>query len=127
MPAISSYDYAILRLVPHVERGECINVGVIVFCRTRRFLDMLVQVDRQRLEAFAPSLDLDAVRQQIEHLVQVCRGGLESSPIGQLSQAERFHWLVSPRSTIIQISPVHCGICNDPAGALEHLFQALVL
>jgi hypothetical protein len=127
VPATSSYDYAIIRVVPLVERGECINIGVILFCRTQRFLDMSVHFDEQRLHAFAPALDFGCVRQQIEALVQVCRGGAGSGPIGQLSQAERFHWLVSPRSTIVQISPVHCGICGDPAGTLRNLLQRLVL
>jgi hypothetical protein len=127
VPAISSYDYAIIRVVPFVERGECINIGVILFCRTRRFLDMLVHFDEQRLRAFAPALDLSCVQQQIEALIQICHGGDASGPIGQLSQAERFHWLVSPRSTIIQISPVHCGTCSDPASALQNLLQKLVL
>ena len=94
MPATSSYDYAIIRIVPLVERGECINIGVIVFCRTQRFLDMLIHFDQQRLSAFAPGLDFSLVQQQIEYLLQVCRGGHASGPVGQLSQAERFHWHV---------------------------------
>src|SRR5436305_11727980 len=121
MPATSSYDYAIIRIVPFVERGECINIGVIVFCRTQQFLDMLIHFDEQRVSVFAPALDLSLVQQQIEALVRVCHGGHASGPIGQLSQAERFHWLVSPRSTIIQTSPVHCGMCNDPASTLQNL------
>jgi hypothetical protein len=127
MPAISSYDYAIIRIVPHVERGESINIGVIVFCRTQRFLDMSVHFDQPRLGAFAPALDFGFVQQQVEYLVQICHGGRASGPIGQLSQAERFHWLVSPRSTIIQTSPVHCGTCLDPASTLQSLLQKLVL
>jgi Protein of unknown function (DUF3037) len=127
MPATSSYDYAIVRIVPLVERGECINIGVIVFCRTQRFLDMLIHFDQHRLNAFAPGLDFSLVQQEIEHLLQVCRGGHASGPIGELSQAERFHWIVSPRSTIIQTSPVHCGICSDPRRTLENLLEKLVL
>jgi Protein of unknown function (DUF3037) len=126
VPATSSYDYAIIRVVPLVERGECINIGVILFCRTQRFLDMAVHLDEQRLRAFAPALDFGCMRQQVEALVQVCHGGAGSGPIGQLSQAERFHWLVSPRSTVVQISPVHCGICGDPAGTLRSLLRKLV-
>jgi len=126
MPATSTYDYAIVRIVPLVERGECINVGVIVFCRTQCFLDMSIHFDQQRLSAFAPALDLGLVQRQIEALVQVCHGNHGSGPIGQLSQAERFHWLVSPRSTIIQTSPVHCGICSDPRSILEDLLHKLV-
>ena len=127
MPATSSYDYAIIRVVPRVERGECINIGVILFCRTQRFLDLLIHLDQQRVSTFAPTLDLSQIEQQIEALMRICRGGYGSGPIGQLSQAERFHWLVSPRSTIIQTSPVHCGTCTDPASTLQSLLQKLVL
>jgi hypothetical protein len=103
------------------------NIGVIVFCRTQDFLDMLIHFDQQRLSAFAPTLDMGFVQRQIEHLVQVCHGGHASGPIGQLSQTERFHWLVSPHSTIIQTSPVHCGTCSDPARTLQDLLQKLVI
>ncbi|GCE05240.1 DUF3037 domain-containing protein [Dictyobacter aurantiacus] len=127
MPAISSYDYAIIRLVPDVERGECINVGVILFCRTRRFMEARIHLDEARVRAFAPTLDLEAVRTQLDHLLLVCSGNEGSGPIGQFSQSERFHWLVSPRSTIIQISPVHSGLCQQPENALSHLLKKLVL
>ncbi|HEY4035681.1 MAG TPA: DUF3037 domain-containing protein [Ktedonobacteraceae bacterium] len=127
MPATSSYDYAIIRVVPHVERGECINVGVILFCRTRRFLGTCMHVDEQRLLAFAPDLDLPALRQQLEHITCICEGRDGCGPIAQLSQSERFHWLVSPRSTIIQSSPVHSGLCSDPAATLQNLVRKLLL
>ena len=127
MPTNSSYDYAIIRVVPFVERGECINVGIILFCRTRRFLGMLTRLDQQRLSILAPQLDLSAVQQQLEHLEKICYGKKESGPLGELSLSERFHWLVSPRSTIIQTSPVHSGICNDPAAELQKLLRKLVL
>lgn len=127
MPA-TSYDYAIIRVIPSLERGECLNVGVILFCRTRRFLDAQIQFDHARLHALAPSLDTAALEEQLNHLLRVCRGKGESGPIGHLSQSERFHWLVSPRSTIIQTSPVHSGICSsDPADTLQKLMQKLVL
>jgi hypothetical protein len=127
VPATSSYDYAIIRVVPHVERGECINVGVILFCRTRRFLAASIHVDEQRLLALAADLDLPALQQQLEHLTCVCEGRDGCSPIAQLSQSERFHWLVSPRSTIIQTSLVHSGLCCDPAVTLQILAHKLVL
>jgi hypothetical protein len=127
VPATSSYDYAIIRLVPSVERGECINIGIILFCRTRRFLGALIHADPQRLGALVLQTDFPDVQQQLDHLLQVCYGKSESGPIGQFSQAERFHWLVSPRSTIIQTSPVHSGLCSDPAATLEHLMKRLVL
>ena len=127
MPALSSYDYAIVRVVPCVERGEYINAGVILFCRTRRFLDALISLDIQRLTALFPTIDIDAVRNHLDIIPLVCAGSEEAGPIGQLSQSERFHWLVSPRSTIVQTSPVHCGLCSDPAMALEHLLKTMVL
>lgn len=127
MPA-TSYDYAIIRVIPSLERGECLNVGVILFCRTRRFLNALIQVDQVRLRTIAPMLDMDALNEQLEHLSRVCHGDAESGPIGRLSQSERFHWLVAPRSTIIQTSPVHSGLCtSDPATTLHILMRKLVL
>lgn len=122
----ASYDYGIVRVVPRVERGEFINVGVILFCRTRRYLDAGIHFDPARLRALAPYLT-DAQAEQIgEHLAfipRICHG---AGPIGALPQAERYHWLVAPRSTVIQVSPVHCGICRDPAAALEQLMDAFV-
>ncbi len=127
MLATSSYDYAIIRIVPYVERGECINIGIILFCRTRRFLGMLLHLDQQRLSVFAPQLDFPSVQQQLEHLLWVCDGKEGSGPIGQLPQSERFHWLVAPRSTIVQSSSVHSGMCSDPEVTLQDLLKKLVL
>lgn len=127
MPEHSSYDYAIIRVVPRVERGECINVGVILFCRTRDFLDARIHIDEARLLVLAPDLDLPEVRRQLETIALICAGKAQAGSIGQLSQSERFHWLVSPRSTIIQTSPVHCGLSCDPAATLQHLLHTLVL
>ena len=127
MPARNSYDYALVRLVPHVERGECINVGVILFCRTRRFLGALTHLDEERARALSPHLDLDLARQHLERIPLICAGGEQAGSIGLLSQPERFHWLVSPRSTIIQTSPVHSGLCEDPQQELEGLFREMVL
>ena len=127
MPARNSYDYALVRLVPHVERGECINAGVILFCRTQRFLGALIHLDKQRVQALAPQLDLDFVSQHLNRIPLICAGDRQTGSIGLLSQSERFHWLVSPRSTIIQTSPVHSGLCSDPAATLERLFKHLVL
>lgn len=127
MPALNSYDYAIVRVVPSVERGECMNVGVILFCRTRRYLGMLIHLDVPRLLMLSPTLDQENVKHHLDHLLDVCAGGKESGPIGQLSQSERFHWLVSPRSTIIQTSPVHSGLCTDPEVTLQQLMQKMVL
>ena len=123
----NSYDYAVIRVVPCVERGECLNVGVILYCPTRRYLGALLQLDEERLHVLAPQLDFPALQQQLEHLVQICNGEENSGPVGRLSQSERFHWLVAPSSTIIQTSPVHSGICSDPEAALQSLLKKLVL
>ena len=127
MPALNSYDYAIVRVVPCVERGEYINAGVILFCRTRRFLDALVYLDIQRLTTLYPAVDLDMVQRHLDIIPLVCAGSADAGAIGQLSQSERFHWLVSPRSTIIQTSPAHSGLSTDPAATLEHLLKTMVL
>lgn len=127
MRATSSYDYVIIRVVPRVERGECINTGVILFCRTRRFLGMLVHLDESRLFALAPDLDLVPIQEHLATLSLVCNGGPEAGYVGQLSQSERFHWLTSPRSTVIQPSPVHSGLCDNPAATLQHLLETMVL
>lgn len=118
-----TYDYALIRLVPRVDRGECINVGVVLFCRTSRFLDAQVEVNEERLSAFAPELDIDEVRQHLESIPRLCAG---AGPVGRLGQAEAFHWLVAPHSTIIQASPVHSGTCEDPAEALDLLMETMV-
>jgi hypothetical protein len=122
----SSYDYAIIRVVPRVERGECINVGVILFCRARRFLGVLTHLDESRLLALDPSIELEQVRRQLYFIAQISVGAEETGSLARLSLSERFHWLVSPRSTIIQTSSVHCGLCHDPAKTLQHLLQTLV-
>lgn len=119
MPA-HTYDYAFVRVVPRLERGEFVNVGAALFCRTERFLAARIAVNRDRLQALSPNLDLDLVMAHLEAIPRICDG---AGPIGQLPQAERFHWLVAPRSTIIQTSPVHSGLCDDPAAALARLME----
>ncbi|MEI6043792.1 MAG: DUF3037 domain-containing protein [Chloroflexota bacterium] len=126
MPALNSFDYAVVRVVPRVEREEFINVGVILFCRTRRFLGACLRLDQARLLALAPDLDLALIQNHLELIPLICSGGPKAGPIGQLSQAERFHWLVAPRSTIIQLSPVHSGLCVEPEATLSHLLKTLV-
>jgi hypothetical protein len=126
MHAQSSYDYAIVRVVPRVERGEFINAGVILFCRTRRFLGARIALDAGRLAAIAPRVDINDVTQHLSAIPLVCAGGAGAGPIGALPLAERFHWLVAPRSAMIQASPVHSGLCDEPAAALERLLESLV-
>ena len=127
MHAPNSYDYALIRLVPSVERGECLNIGVILFCRTLDFLGVGIYLNEARSLALSPDLDLAGIQQQLDAIVLICEGGSEAGPLGKMSQSERFHWLVSPRSTIIQISPTHEGVCDNPEAALEHLLKTMVL
>ncbi|SEU35948.1 DUF3037 domain-containing protein [Stigmatella erecta] len=126
MLARSSFDYAIVRVVPRVERGEFINAGVILYCLTSRFLTAQVALDEQRLRALAPEVDVALVRGHLESIPRICAGGRGAGPIGQLPQKERWHWLVAPRSTILQTSPVHSGLCEEPGRALEHLMERMV-
>lgn len=121
-----TYDYAIIRVVPRVERGESVNVGVIVSCPDVGFLEARIELDAARLLALDESLDVEAVRINLAAIPLVCRGGPDSGSIGALPQRNRFHWLVSPRSTMIQPSPVHTGRTNDPAAALERLMETMV-
>lgn len=126
MHAPNSYDYALIQLVPSVERGECLNIGVILFCRTLDFLGARVHLNTTRTLALFPDLDLPAIQQQLDSIMLISQGSPEAGPLGKMSQSERFHWLVSPRSTVIQISPVHEGVCDDPEAALEHLLKTMV-
>ena len=121
-----TYDYAIIRVVPKVEREEFLNVGVVVSCPDRGFLEARIELDEQRLMAVDPTLDVETIRAHLATIPIVCTGGEPAGPIGQLSQRERFHWLVAPRSTIIQTSPAHSGCCKDPAAVLEHLLDTMV-
>lgn len=120
------FDYAVVRVVPRVERGEFLNAGVILFCPTQGFLEARIGLDRARLAALAPNIDLDVVESYLEAIPKVCAGGGEAGSIGQLPQRARFHWLVAPRSTIIQTSPVHSGVHADLQAALQNLFDKLV-
>jgi hypothetical protein len=126
VPALSSFDYAIVRVVPRVERGESLNAGVILFCLERDFLRARIEVDEPRLCALWPETDLDLIRQHLETIPRICAGAPEGGPIARLSLRERFRWLVAPRSTMIQVSPVHAGLSDDPERALEELFGRMV-
>ena len=126
MTAEYTYDYAIVRVVPHVERGEQVNVGVILSCADTDFLDARIEIDERALLAIDPNVDLAAVRTNLNVIPVVCRGGPEAGPIGLLPPRGRFRWLVAPRSTVIQPSPVHTGRTSDPAACLEHLMDRMV-
>ncbi|HVD93588.1 MAG TPA: DUF3037 domain-containing protein [Vicinamibacterales bacterium] len=126
MPAELTYDYAIVRIVPRVERDERINVGVILSCVDVEFLEARIELDVARLLALDPALDLDAIRAALATIPTICAGGPAAGPIGALPPRARFRWLVSPRSTVVQTSPVHTGRTTDPAAALERLLDTMV-
>lgn len=126
MPADCAYDYAIVRLVPRVERGETVNVGIILSCPERDYLGARIEIDVARLRALDPGFDVETARAHLDAIPRICRGGPEAGPIGALAPRARFHWLVAPRSTVIQVSPVHTGRTDDPATALDRLMDTLV-
>ena len=126
MPGKYRYDYAVVRVVPKVDREEFINAGVIVSCPDLSFLEARIKLNESRLLALDPNVDLDLVRNHLATIPIICRGGDEAGSIGQLPQRQRFHWLVAPRSTVIQTSPVHTGRCEDPVIVLEHLLVTMV-
>jgi hypothetical protein len=122
----SPFSYAVLRVVPRVDRGERVNVGVVVFCRPLRYLAVKTGFDRGRLAALWPELDLDGVAAQLQALERIAAGDPAAGPIARLDLTARFHWLVSPSSTVVQPSAVHTGLCGEPAEQLDRLFARLV-
>ncbi len=126
MPERSAFNYAVIRVVPHVEREEFVNVGVVLFCKTRRFLDARIRLDHARLAALSSELDIEMIQAELDLIPRICAGGKSAGPIGELSPEERFRWITSPRSTSIQFSPVHAGLAEDPRAALDDLFEKLV-
>lgn len=120
------FEYAVIRLVPSVERQEFINVGVILFCARQGFLNTIFEINPNRLLAFSPDLDVEDVRERLSAFQIICKGGKEGGAIGGLPISGRFRWLTAARSTVIQTSPVHPGLCIDPSEALEQLFVQLV-
>jgi hypothetical protein len=123
---LNAFDYAILRVVPQVEREEFINVGVLLLCRPRAFLGGRFKLDVARLRTLAPTADVDAVQAHLDATRRLVEGSPDAGPLGRMSPAERFHWLTHPRSTTIQVSPVHSGLCDNPQAALDDLFARLV-
>jgi hypothetical protein len=126
MRALRTYDYAIVRVVPRVERGEFVNAGIILSCDVERILQAGIGLDESALLAIDAHVDLDLVRSALAVIPTICAGGEGAGDIGKMTARERFHWLVAPRSTIVQTSPVHTGQCADPGAALEHLMQTMV-
>ena len=123
----NSFDYAVFRIVPFTEREEFFNAGVILFCPQQKFLRARIHLDFPKLRALAPRLAAEEVQQRLDAIVKICAGDPSAGPIARMSQRARFHWLVAPRSTLIQVSPVHSGICNQPEPVLERLFREQVL
>jgi Protein of unknown function (DUF3037) len=126
VPARSAFQYAILRVVPSVERGECMNVGVALLCPQRGFVGARAELDEARLRALAPGTDIAPVRQALDALVAVAEGDPAAGPLARLSPSERFGWIAAPSSTVIQPSAIHTGLSKDPAQTLDHLFATLV-
>lgn len=126
MRALRTYDYAVVRVVPRVERGEFVNAGIILSCDVERILQARIELDEPALLAIDAHVDMDLVRSALAAIPTICRGGEGAGDIGKMSARERFHWLVAPRSTIVQTSPVHTGRCADPDAALEHLMHTMV-
>lgn len=126
MHALRTYDYAVVRVVPRVERGEFLNAGIILSCDIERILKAAIELDESALLALDSSADLELVRGSLATIPAICVGGAEAGAIGRLSPRERFHWLVAPKSTIVQTSPVHTGQCSDIRAALEHLMNRMI-
>ncbi|MEO1514099.1 MAG: DUF3037 domain-containing protein [Bacteroidota bacterium] len=122
-----TYEYAVIRLVPKVEREEFLNVGVILFSKRKKYLGIRFHIDEKRIRAFASQVDVDMIRQYLEAWELVCQGHPKGGSIGKLELASRFRWLVASRSTIIQSSKTHPGLCHDPESVLSRLFERCVL
>jgi hypothetical protein len=126
VPRRSQFQYAIVRVVPDIARGECLNAGVVLLCRPKRYLGARIRLDERRLAVLAPGAVVTEITPHLQAIERIAQGDPAAGPIASLGIAERFHWLVAPASTVIQTSPVHSGLCHDPAAELERLFAALV-
>ena len=126
MPALQTYDYAIVRVMPRVERGEFVNAGIILSCDLERVLRACIELDDEALLGLDPCADMDLIRNTLAAIPAICAGGGDAGAIGKLTARERFHWLVAPRSTVVQTSPVHTGRCADLGAALEHLMKTMI-
>ncbi|HEX8330628.1 MAG TPA: DUF3037 domain-containing protein [Hymenobacter sp.] len=126
MPAMHLFEYAVLRVVPRVEREEFLNVGVVVYCRSLGFLQTRIELPIARLLAVAPDIDVEEINARLQAFERICQGRATGGTIGQLAIAERFRWLTATRSTVVQTSPVHPGRCADAGETLARLFAQLV-
>jgi Protein of unknown function (DUF3037) len=123
---MNPYEYALLRAVPRVDRGECVNVGVVLYCQARDYLGAAIHLDEARIRALDPDVDLDAVRAALDGVCAVCAGTAPAGPAAAPSPRARFGWLTAPRSTVVQAGPVHSGLTDDPAATLQRLLERLV-
>ncbi|MES2881868.1 MAG: DUF3037 domain-containing protein [Bacteroidota bacterium] len=121
------FEYAVIRVVPRVEREEFLNVGIILYCKTKKFLECIYQIDKQKLQALCANLDCNDVDSHLQSFENICKGNKNAGAIGLLDIASRFRWLTATRSTIVQTSKVHPGFCEDPTQTLQKLFQQLVM
>ena len=126
MPVQHSFDYAVIRVVPKVEREEFMNVGVILYCQSLLFLDALFSLDETRLRALSPALEMEEIKEHLTAFCHICKGGEQAGPIGKLDMGSRFRWLTATRSTVLQCSRVHPGLSEDPAATLKNLYLRLV-
>jgi hypothetical protein len=126
MPEQHSFEYAVIRVVPKVEREEFMNVGVILYCQSLSFLDAVFNLDEERLRALSPGLDMSEIKKHLFAFCNICKGGTEAGPIGKLDMGSRFRWLTATRSTVLQCSRVHPGLSADPETTLKKLHERLV-
>ena len=125
-PSRSPFSYAVLRVVPDIEREEFVNAGLVLFCRSRRYLQARTLLDFERLRALRSNADATALLAQLALVEQIAAGEVASGPLAEMSQSERFHWLTTPRSTVVQPGPIHGGMADDPEATFEHLYTTLV-
>jgi hypothetical protein len=125
-PSRSPFAYAVVRIVPDIEREEFLNAGLILFCRPRQYLRAMTALDGEALRAVHPDSDAAAIGDQLRFVEAVAAGTLEAAPFASMSQSERFHWLTTPRSTLVQPGPLHAGMSDDPDATFDHLFNVLV-
>jgi len=126
VPSRSSFSYAVMRVVPDIEREEFLNAGLILFCRPRGYLLARTSLDSGTLGTLRPGSDVDAIREQLQLAERIAAGEVSAAPFATMSQSERFHWLTTPRSTLVQPGPLHAGMTDDPGGTFDHLYRLLV-
>jgi hypothetical protein len=126
MPELKSYSYAVVRVVPVIDRDEFVNAGVIVYSQELRYLEARIKLSKERLQALWPAVDIAEVQRHLETIPRICSGDETAGPIAKMSLGERFHWLTAPKSTMIQVSPVRTGLCHEPATVLEKLVSELL-